>query len=129
MSSVPPSVATSVKSATMESSSMEPSAMKTSTVESAAVEESMCSAVRAAESVKVSCRCHVHAVADMGSRMAGEPSRMEIMSHRLGGASVYNGSTVRNERMVVVRNRAVMPIVSPMIPTPAVTAKPAKTEA
>ena len=108
---------------------MEPTAMKTSTVGSAAVEESMCSGVRAAESTKVPCRRHVHAVAHMGSRMAGEPSRMEIMGHRTGGASVYDGSTVRNERMVVVRNRAMMPIVSPMMPTPAVTAKPANTEA
>jgi hypothetical protein len=54
---------------------------------------------------------------------------MKIMSHRMGGTSVYNGSTVRNERMVVVRNRAMMPIVSPVIPTPAVTAKRANTEA
>jgi hypothetical protein len=104
--------------------------MKTSSVESATVEESMCSGVRAAESAEVPCRSHVHAVAGMGSRsMPGEPSRMKIMSHRMGGTSVYNGSTVRNERMVVVRNRAMMPIVSPVIPTPAVTAKRANTEA
>src|SRR5258708_34572540 len=112
----------------MESSSMGAHTMKPSTVESAAVEESMCSGVRAADSAKVPCCCHVHAVADMGSRMAGEPSRMKIMSHRMGGASVYNGSTVRNERMMVLRNPALMPIVSPMIPTPTIAAALANTQ-
>lgn len=102
-------------------------------VDASAVEEGMCARVRASESGKMSCRCRAHAVADVGSRMPGEPSGMQIVTHRMDGASVcdvsvYDVSTVRNERLVVVHNPAVTPIASPVIPTPAIAAEPANAE-
>jgi hypothetical protein len=60
--------------------------------------------------------------------VAGHSSRMKIISGRVTAVSIYavsiyDSSTVGVERVVVIYNRAMMPVASPVVPTPTVTSK------
>jgi hypothetical protein len=46
-------------------------------------------------------------------------SRMEIIAGRVKTVAIYDASTMRDERLVVVDGPATMPIASPVVPTPA----------
>jgi hypothetical protein len=75
-------------------------------------------------------RC-MRVTAHVGRRMPGETpainmvaavhlSRMEIIAGRVKTVAIYDGSTMRNEALVIIDGPATMPITSPVVPTPAV---------
>jgi DTW domain-containing protein YfiP len=118
---------------TVASAAVESTTVKSSAMESTAVEEYM--------SARVPCRCCMQAMSCMGRRMPGETSavrvakvvavhssRMKIINGRVAAVSIcdvsiYDGSTVGDERLVVIYNRAMMPVASPVVPTPTVASK------
>jgi hypothetical protein len=74
-------------------------------------------------------RC-MQVAARVGRRMPGETpainmvavghsSRMDIIAGRVETVAIYDGSTMRDEALVVVEGAATMPITSPVVPTPA----------
>jgi hypothetical protein len=102
---------------------MEPTAVRPT-----AVEEDMGARV-------LGCSC-IQPVSRMGRRMPGEASaisvgkvaavhssRMKIINGRMTAISIYDRSTVGDERLVVIFNRAMMPIASPVVPAPTVASK------
>ena len=123
----------SVAPASVAPTAVGPNAVAPTTVETAAVEEYM--------SARVPCRCCMQAMSRMGRRMPGETSavrvaevvaahssRMKIVNGRVTAVSIYavsihDGSTVGVERVVVIYNRAMMPVASPVVPAPTVTSK------
>jgi hypothetical protein len=130
---VPAVAPTTVAPAAVETTTVESAAMETATMETATVEEDMGARVRG--------RCCMQAMSRMGRRMPGETSavrvaqvvaahssRMKIVNGRVTAVSIcdvsiYGGSTVGDEPVVVIYNRAMMPVASPVVPTPTVTSK------
>jgi hypothetical protein len=71
-------------------------------------------------------RVRMRAAGGVGRSMPSEPLAVKVATAaviRMKAVSVYGGSTVGDKRMMVVLNRAVMPVASPVIPTPAVAGK------
>jgi hypothetical protein len=122
-----------VAPATVETTTVGTTTVGTTAVKSAAMEEYM--------SARVPGRCCMQAMNRVGRRMPGETSavsvakvvavrssRMKIINGRVTAVSIYaisiyDGSTVGDERLVVIYNRAMMPIASPVVPTPTVASK------
>jgi hypothetical protein len=113
-----PSVAAAMKTTAMEPAAVRPTA----------VEEDM--------SARVPRRSCIQPVSRMRRRMPGEASavsvgrvaavhssRMKMISGRTTAISIGDGSTVGDERLVVVFNCAMMPVASPVVPTPTVAGK------
>ena len=107
--------------------------MAPAAMESTAVEEYM--------SARVPCRCGMEGMSRMGRRLPGETSaarvakvvavhssRVKTIKGRVTavsiyGISIYDGSTVGDEPLVVIYNRAMMPVASPVVPPPIVAGK------
>jgi hypothetical protein len=88
------------------------------------------SVTRPAGGAGMPCRRRMQVAARVGRRMPGETpainmvavghsSRMEIIAGRVETVAIYDGSTMRDEALVVVESPATMPITSPVVPTPA----------
>ena len=112
---------------------MKPTAVEAATVAPAAVKPA---AVEKDMGARVPRRSCIQPVSRMGRRMPGEASaigvgkvaavhssRMKMISGRTTAISIYDGSTVGDERLVVIFNPAVMPVASPVVPTPTVASK------
>ena len=119
------SVATTVEAAAMKPTSVASTTMETTTMRPTAVEKDM--------GARVPRRSCIQPVSRMGRRMPGEASaisvakvaavhssRMKMINGRMSAISIYDGSTVGDERLVVIFNPAVMPVASPVVPTPTV---------
>ena len=117
-----------VEASAMETTTMRPTAVKPTAVRPTAVEKDM--------GARVPRRSCIQPVSRMGRRMPGEASaigvgkvaavhssRMKMTSGRTTAISIYDGSTVGDERLVVIFNPAVMPVASPVVPTPTVASK------
>jgi hypothetical protein len=110
-------------------------AMESSAVGAPAMEERVgsrnSSMARPAGGAGIPCRRRMQVTARVGRPMpAGTPaikmvavvhlSRMEIVVGRVKTVAIYDASTMRDERLVVVDGAATMPIPSPVVPTPGV---------
>jgi hypothetical protein len=122
-----------VETTTVASAAVKSAAVKSAAVKSAAMEEYM--------SARVPCRCRMEGMSRMGRRMPGETSaarvakvvavrssRMKIINRRVTAVSIcdvsiYDGFIVGDKRLVVIYNRAMMPVASPVVPTPTVASK------
>ena len=113
---------------TVEAAAMKPTAVVPTTMRPTAVEKDM--------GARVPRRSCIQPVSRMGRRMPGEASaisvakvaavhssRMRMINGRMSAISIYDGSTVGYERLVVIFNPAMMPVASPVVPTPTVAGK------
>jgi hypothetical protein len=122
------SVAPAVETTTVAPAAVGATTMEPTAVRPTAVEEDM--------GARVPRRSCIQPVSRMGRRMPGEASaisvgkvatvhasRMKMINGRMTAISIYDGSTVGDERLVVIFNPAMMPIASPVVPTPTVASK------
>jgi hypothetical protein len=99
----------------MEAATVKPSVMNRSAVKPTSMEECM--------GASVSRRRRVQVARQVGYRVPGEASAMKVTTLSAYIVAVNDISSVGNERMVIVRSPAMMPVASPMVPTPAKAGK------